>query len=96
MPTFDREFDGPSDRVTYPVKTTHHMCLDVRGVLTNWKARDLAGMFVKPDGTRSTADETRDLLLDEVAKGRKVIPIGAPCDGFDYQTGCPGHTEARR
>lgn len=24
-------------------------------------------------------------------EGKRVIPIGEPCEGFSYQDGCPGH-----
>lgn len=74
-----------------PIRTTFHMCLDVRGVLTNWKARQLTGMFKRADGKPSTAEETRAALLDALAAGKTVLPLGKPCEGFDYTTGCPGH-----
>jgi hypothetical protein len=31
--------------------------------------------------------------MDELAKGRKVLPTG-PCEGFSYDAGCPGHDDA--
>jgi hypothetical protein len=63
-----------------------HMRINVRGVL-NWGKRDMARIM----GTR-TGDEARDLLLDELQRGHAVIPIGEPCEGFDYSGGgCPGH-----
>ena len=52
--------------------------------------RELAGLLRHDDGRRMTADEARDVLLDEIAKGHKVIPCGT-CDNFDYQDGCMGH-----
>ena len=66
-----------------------HMCINVKGVLTNWKHKDLKGMF-SIDGRSSTADETKAILLDELSKGHECIPIGK-CDNFDYKTGCKGH-----
>jgi len=46
----------------------------------------------KGDGTRFTSiEEMREAFMDELAQGHKVIPVGKPCDGFDYKTGCPGH-----
>lgn len=32
-------------------------------------------------------------LCDELAKGRRVLPLGE-CDNFDYQTGCQGHPDS--
>jgi len=67
-----------------------HMCMDVRGALRNgmWK---LGGMQ-HDDGRPMTADEAFDALCDEIAKGRRVIPLG-DCDNFDYQEGCNGHSD---
>jgi hypothetical protein len=36
-------------------------------------------------------DEAWNALADELAKGHRVIPVGDACEGFSYQTGCPGH-----
>jgi hypothetical protein len=36
------------------------------------------------------ADEAKRELLNQLAMGRKVLPIG-DCDNFSYETGCPGH-----
>jgi hypothetical protein len=50
------------------------------------------GSFVKEDGSlpRDTR-ELRQMLTDELAKGHKVLPIGKPCEGWSWETGCPGH-----
>lgn len=73
------------------VKTTrYHMCLDVRGALMNWDDRRMRGVFQHDDGRPMTVFEAKQTLMDEIAKGRKVIPC-APCDNFDYQRGCQGH-----
>ena len=71
-----------------------HISLSVRGALRNMTRRQLAGLFKHDDGRRMTADEARDVLMDELAKGHEVIPFGKPCEGFDYSGGgCPGHTQ---
>lgn len=75
---------------------TFHVCLDVRGAIRNgfWKkysSWSLVGHAKKPDGTSMTEDEILDALLDYVAAGYNVIPLGPPCDGFSYTEGCPGH-----
>lgn len=68
-----------------------HMCMNVRGALMNFKARDYKG-FTHDNGRRMTPREAKAALLDELAKGHKVIPFGPPCEGFDYTGGgCPGH-----
>lgn len=68
------------------------MCQDVRGALKNWSRRQLGQMFKRADGRRMPADDAMNLLLDELAKGHEVIPIGPACKGFDYSGGgCPGH-----
>ncbi len=68
-----------------------HACVSVRGAIRNW--RDWIGSITGDDGKRlMTRDEIQDALMDELAKGREVIPIGNPCEGFDYSgAGCPGH-----
>ncbi len=74
-----------------PTRTVH-LCLSVRGALKNMSNSDLANMIVHDDGSKATADEAKDYLLDELANGHEVIPIGDPCEGFDYSGGgCPGH-----
>lgn len=72
--------------------TTHiHMCLSVRGALKNWTKKQMGTLFRHDDGRKMTADEARERLYDELAKGHDVIPLGPACEGFDYKTGCPGH-----
>lgn len=71
---------------------TMHCCLSVRGAL-NWPKREMkknCNWIKKDDGSRFTPDELRDALMDELAKGHEVIPMG-PCDNFDYKHGCRGH-----
>ena len=68
-----------------------HMALDVRGALTNWKKKDFRGMFKHDDGRTMTPDEAKCVLLDELSKGRNLIPYGK-CDHFDHKEhGCLGH-----
>lgn len=72
--------------------TSYHMCLDVRGALHNWTDRQMRGVFQHDDGREMTVREAKNALMDEIAKGHKVIPC-SPCDNFDYQKGCLGHPE---
>lgn len=86
-------YDDGTPRVMGSTSTTvHHGCLDVRGALTNWTNRQLAGMFRHPDGRRMTGPEVKAQLLDELAQGHEVLPLGE-CEGFDHKTGCPGHRQ---
>ena len=70
--------------------TTHHLCLDIRGALMLPNSK-LRGWLRDDDGRLLSPDEARLALMDELAKGRRVMPMGDACEGFDYQTGCPGH-----
>lgn len=66
------------------------MCLDISGAL-RWPDKDLAKMFTD-DGTPRSGSYVRDWLKLQQAKGRRVLPMcDPPCEGFSYETGCPGH-----
>lgn len=66
-----------------------HCCIDIRGVL-RWGDAGLRGMFMK-DGRKMKGAEVREYLLDQLEAGRKMLPMGEPCEGFSFATGCPGH-----
>jgi hypothetical protein len=70
----------------------YHLCLDVRGALHNWTDRQFKGVFKHDDGRPMSPREAKNALMDEIAKGHKVIPT-CECDNFSYQTGCGGHDE---
>lgn len=75
---------------------TIHLCVSVRGML-NWSKADAKRnmrSITKSDGTRYTDwNELRNELMNELAQGHEVLPMGDPCEGFDYKTGCPGHEQ---
>lgn len=71
-----------------------HMCLDIRGAM-RWSRRQLGQMFRRDDGSYASADEAFEFLADELAKGHRVLPMGNPCPGFNYETGCPGHPQEK-
>lgn len=77
-----------------PVSKTIHMCLDLRGALTNWGPRQTRGVLRDESGRALSHREVREWLLDQMQMGRKVVPYGKPCEGFSYETGCPGHEES--
>lgn len=71
-----------------------HCHLDVRGAIKNFSKRELGSLFKNAEtGRWLTADEAKDALLDHLAAGRIVLPMGPACEGFDYAGGgCPGHS----
>ena len=69
----------------------HHMCMSIEGCLRNHKDRKIT-IFNNNNGSRATDKQARAYLAECQAKGWKVIPLGEPCEGFDYfGHGCPGH-----
>lgn len=84
------------------ITTRYHMSFHVRNFLKNTKfPKGFRKMFLNADGRSLSAEEARDFLLDEVAKGHVVIPCGNACgnpckqpgcSGYDYSGGgCPGY-----
>jgi hypothetical protein len=71
---------------------TIHCSLSVRGAL-KWPKSRLRKLLVDEKGKYLSADGAREALLDQLALGREVLPLGE-CPGFDFQSGCPGHVEA--
>lgn len=70
-----------------------HMCLNLEGFLSHTPfPRGYVGVFKHDDGRQMTPAEARETMFAELRKGHRVIPC-APCDNFDYQTGCLGHDE---
>ncbi len=72
------------------MSTVLHCCISVRGAL-KWPKSRLRRFLRHESGRWATADEAQDFLLDELQQGHLVLPIGEPCEGFDYVKGCPGH-----
>ena len=72
------------------MSTLRHLKLDIRGCLLNWSDRDMHGIFQDDDGRTLPDREAKNLLIDELAKGHRFLACGH-CEGFDPQTGCPGH-----
>lgn len=71
---------------------TFHVHLSIRGYIRGASKRELSQLFVDGEGRQLTADEAREHLMDLLAAGKEVIPLGEPCEGFDYAgNGCPGH-----
>ena len=74
--------------------TIRHMALDIEGFMSTAKyPRQYKHMFKHDDGRTMTAEEARAELFRQLRMGRKLIPMG-PCEGFDFENGCPGHETA--
>lgn len=67
-----------------------HMCLDLRGALKNWRSSEWVGV-VTHEGRKLTPGEVQDAFIEALAAGKRVVPLGDPCEGWSDQTGCPGH-----
>ena len=72
------------------VYTTHHMCVDIEGVM-RWPDKDLCRLFKGDDGEKVRGSVVRDWLKLQLAQGKRVLPMGDRCEGFSDVTGCPGH-----
>lgn len=66
----------------------YHMCMSIEGAILN--AKMLKGCITVDGYTLQTVKEIRDFMKGELAKGRRVLPMGK-CSNFCYQTGCKGH-----
>ena len=66
----------------------YHMCISIDGAILN--AKTLKGCITVDGYTLQTVKEIRDFMKGELAKGRRVLPMGK-CSNFCYQTGCKGH-----
>jgi len=67
---------------------TVHLCVNIDGLL---KRRNLKGWVTDDEGRELSDAKSRAWLKEQKAMGRRVLPMAANCEGFDYQTGCPGH-----
>lgn len=73
--------------------TTYHVSLVVREA-ARWSDSKLRGLVADENDDRLTPRQVRAWLFDQIAEGRDYLPFGAPCKGFDYKKGCPGHRHA--
>lgn len=92
MKTEHNEYDEvvPCER-----PTKYHFHLFLPEVL-NWpkpQFKKLLTAITKTDSSRFTVDELRKTLLDNIANGHQIVPIGK-CDNFDFKIGCLGHPGA--
>ena len=69
---------------------TFHICQSIEGALANWRPADWKCLA---EQNQTSVREVKKHFRDLLAEGKKVMPFGKPCEGFSYQTGCPGHKE---
>lgn len=65
-----------------------HIVLSLSGALNNWKDKEWKSTAAENGMTPKQLKKTFEMY---VLDGKKVIPFGGPCEGFNYETGCPGH-----
>jgi hypothetical protein len=83
---------------------SYYMCMSVRGAIKDLQSRRGKKSYMNDDqGRPLTRLEAIDALMDELAKGHELIPMGDKCAnpcpnayrgcaGFDYKDGgCPGY-----
>ncbi len=67
---------------------TLHCCQSVEGALRNWGKSEW-NHIARENGI--TVNQAKERFRIMEFEGKKVIPFGEPCEGFSYETGCPGH-----
>jgi len=67
---------------------TIHVCQSIEGALLHWDFDIWLEVAVQ---NKMTVNETKREFIKYLKEGKKVISMGKPCEGFSYQTGCPGH-----
>ncbi len=74
------------------MKMTRHMSANIAGMISLYKKKSMKGLIEDENGKPMGDAEARAYLNNCLAEGKRVIPCGN-CEGFDYQTGCPGHPQ---
>lgn len=77
------------------VGTTVHVSLSVRDAIT-WRKSQLRKLVPRDGGGYLSPVEAIEWLLDHLQEGRRFLPFGKPCNGFSFETGCPGHRDEER
>lgn len=76
-------------------RTTVHVHVDVAGLLAQGDADltiHVGGITLRGRPCETVVD-LRRALVECLEAGVKCLPVGQPCEGFSYRTGCPGHRE---
>jgi hypothetical protein len=81
--TIDQHPDGNA--------TLLHTSVDIRWLLSTRTSRQLADAVTVNGEKTDDGEEVRNALLNRLAEGHALLPIGDPCEGWDPIKGCPGH-----
>lgn len=73
------------------MKETRHMSINIQGALNFYGKKSMRGLIKEDNGAEWTDKMVRNYLKECLAKGWKLLPVNPKCEGFDHQTGCPGH-----
>ncbi len=76
------------------MRITTHICISVDGVLAMSPSqfeREFDNVVRDHTGKMMTTAEVRRHFEEARDKGYKVLPMNGECEGFSYETGCPGH-----
>jgi hypothetical protein len=65
----------------------YHVSLSVKGALRQRKKIT----YMEDNGKQISDAEAREFLMQCLSEGKRLIPIGKECEGYSYETGCPGH-----
>jgi len=74
-----------------------HCCLSVEGWLsraarsTKAERKRMAYGMIDDAGRPLGFEQAYEAMLQELAQGHRMLPVGKACEGFSYETGCPGH-----
>jgi hypothetical protein len=73
------------------MKRIIHICQSVTGALKNWDKKTWEAVG-KDNGLTGAQVKERFRIYE--FEGKKVIPLHQECEGFSYESGCPGHEVA--
>jgi hypothetical protein len=72
------------------MKSIMHCGLSIEGALRNPK--NWVNNIIVDGKCLRTVKEVKRFFEEELAMGHEMLPLSGECEGFDYVTGCPGHT----
>jgi len=72
------------------VTKRYHFSQSIEGALKNWGRAEWESIARSNGMTPAQVKKQFELYRFE---GKKVIPFSQECEGFSYETGCPGHDE---
>jgi len=71
-----------------------HTSIDIADFLHQNRHRPLTwwgNNLIAINGKKLTGAQVVAALQRHLDDGEKLLPVGDPCAGFSYVTGCPGH-----